>query len=281
MYNFIEFFFDIIQLGLLFTTANMLAGKSLKEINLKVLIGFILINDIYWAFFDMNGTPLMMANTYLIKNILFIVAISQVCKTGILLSSSLGIIVGLLPAPLMALPEIIANQFPYIRSDKDLYTMVYGIFVDIGLILVIIIFKKLLTMNIQKKIIRLIYMTRYILTAFLLFTTFTTMKSFLNASNFRDITLYDFALTLWTSILLVTILLFITIKGRKAKKTIAMQYRKINEQQERIYKYYEDGSHLKHDYNNILLTLKSAVDSEHLDDISRQLEEIEKYAVGV
>ncbi len=115
------------------------------------MIGFVLLNDVYWTFFDMNGTPLMMASTYVVKNILLVVSISQICNIGILLSSSLTIIVGLLPSPLLNIPEIIANKIPYIKSEKDLYTMTYGFFIVMGLIITILIFKKLLNVKIQKK----------------------------------------------------------------------------------------------------------------------------------
>lgn len=272
MYNLIEFFFDIIHLGFFIATANMLAGKSWKHIDMKVLLGFILVNDIYWAFFDLNGSALMIATTYVIKNVLIVITISQVCKLDVLWSASLALIVALLPSPLLLFPQMIMERFPYILKHKDLQTLTYGIFVTIGLMLTIVIFKRLLTPRIQKKIVKGIYKMRFILSGILLLISISVFQSLLTVS---DITIIDIVINTLTSFILMGILAFVHINGKREKNIIEGQYNQIKEQQEKVYEYYENGMLVKHDYANILLSLKYAVDSENLKEVSEQLDKIE------
>ncbi len=91
----------------------------------------------------------------------------------------------------------------------------------------------------------------------------------------------DYVITSTTSLILIAILVFINMRGRRAKQIISNQYKKINEQQESIFNYYENGMHLKHDYTNVLLTQKRTVDSDELDEVAVQLEKINAYTSGI
>ena len=248
-----------------------------KSINKYHLMGAIVIINLFSAFFHLKGTPVMMASAYLIKNILFILSVMAICRTDIIMSLALAVIVGFIPAPLMAFPPLIASKIPYLISDNDLYAMFYGIFYNIGLIIFILIFKKLLVINLQQKLIRFIYKARFIFAFLFISTTAFYFQSALRSNNAEELLVADFSVARNIAIFLLITLVLVHVVGRIVKKAMAAQYEKINKQQEAIYKYYEQGMYLKHDYANILLSLKSTLDSENFEDIAFELEQLSAY----
>ena len=277
MYSFLKLFADIPQLWLFFYSICMLLNRPYKSINKYHLMGAIVIINLFSAFFHLKGTPVMMASAYLIKNILFILSVMAICRTDIIMSLALAVIVGFIPAPLMAFPPLIASKIPYLISDNDLYAMFYGIFYNIGLIIFILIFKKLLVINLQQKLIRFIYKARFIFAFLFISTTAFYFQSALRSNNAEELLVADFSVARNIAIFLLITLVLVHVVGRIVKKAMAAQYEKINKQQEAIYKYYEQGMYLKHDYANILLSLKSTLDSENFEDIAFELEQLSAY----
>lgn len=277
MYSFLRFFADIPQAWLNFYIVSMLLNKPYKSINKYHLMGAIVITNLFSALFHLKGTPVMIANAYLIKTILVIMCTMLVCRTDVIMALALIVFVGNIPAPLLVFPPLIASKIPYLISDNDLYAMVYGIFVIIGLIIFILIFKKLLVVNLQQKLIRFIYKARFIFAFLSISTMAFYFQSMLRSNGGEDLLVSDFNFVRNIAIFLLITLVFVHVVGRILKKAMAAQYEKINKQQEAIYKYYEQGMYLKHDYANILLSLKSTLDSENFEDIAFELEQLSAY----
>ncbi len=274
----IFFILNFLDIALMFYLLDIFLEADFFNKSKRTFFVLVTVNGIAWTLMAVPVLYPFFELFVIIKNALYFGAILFVSKPKYLIGFSTMSFFFILTLPLQ-IPNLFLVKSVF---NNDYQNVVYQIFPAISDIITYSLFwsfyVKILSMKMKYALKNAIYKCRFILVIINvllpLIEIIFFLLDFIEKEGILKYEIFEIQIFL---IVLFVIIFYLSRKNQSIKKELMSAYEKSKRQYEKVCQSYDDFLYFRHDYINIMLSLKSAIDQEEIPQILNTIDELKQY----